>query len=72
MSQEVDLEKLNREYPCDKRGGYGVLKHCNCKDDDGKDKIDKTRIMCLMRDKVLLPMSCKVCLYQKQKFGGKH
>ena len=71
MAIEVDLEALQREYPCDKRGGYAILSKCNCKDDEGNDRIDKTRIKCLMRDKNLLPMSCKVCLYQRQKFGGK-
>jgi len=66
---EVDLEKLDREYPCDKRGGHAVLKHCNCKDENGNDKVDKTRIQCLLRDKALPEMNCTICVYQRNKFG---
>ena len=62
VDKEVDLQDLQNKYPCNKRGGYAKKDKCKCKDND---KVIKTRIKCLLKDKNIHPFECSICVYQK-------
>lgn len=60
MPQEVDLEKLNEEYPCDRRTGHG--KGCACTNNG----IDTRLIRCTYYNGNVRIHQCHACRYQKK------
>lgn len=57
---EVDLEKLNDTYPCNKRTGYGM--GCKCKNNG----VDTQLIYCEYYRGNVREAQCKNCRYQKK------
>ena len=61
------LEKLNMDYPCDKRKGYAGTKCANCK---GKNKNTEPttggKIMCELHNYPVPPYECEECPYQER------
>lgn len=57
----IDLVKLNKQYPCDKRGGYG--RGCQCGDPDG---VDRNLIRCNHQMRNMRLRGCQSCRYQKK------
>jgi len=62
MSQDVDLEALNANYPCDKR--YGHAKACDCKAKE--DPIERKLVDCGYYNKNVKGAQCKSCRYQRK------
>ena len=60
MPAEVNLDKVNEKYPCDKRTGHG--KGCKCRNNG----VDTRLIRCeYFRGNVRL-LQCESCRYQKK------
>lgn len=60
MAKEVDLDKVNADYPCDMRKGYG--KGCKCHNGG----VDKALLHCAYYRRNIKVFQCEACRYQKK------
>ena len=62
------LERLNNEYPCDKRGGYKGNGCGSCKKNKKKEEepVKGGKIICNLHNYPVPPYECEECPYQER------
>jgi hypothetical protein len=58
------LEKLNKDYPCDKRKGYGSSGCGSCKKNN--DNVNTKKIDCGLYNHSVMHYDCEECSYQER------
>ena len=61
---DVDIDALNRNFPCDKRRGYA--KACDCRAQQDPDGLDRKLVNCDFYRKNVKGAQCKSCYYQRR------
>lgn len=63
----MSLEKVNQQYPCNKREGYAH--QCNCMTDPHANGLNPNLFWCLLNNRNVATCDCRDCNYRENKFG---